>query len=200
MKTTQFLVCVCLASALATSPAYSTPITIGSVQRTGTLNSATAGATYIGGNLDASVVNAAFSGMAPWTEVGHLDSGAGLSQGLLTITLGSGQNWNDNNVNGTWTIASSFWTSYANAVIGWHVGQGSGDPDVFMFLITQGATSGTWSYDRLTGGGGGFSNMQLFGSGTPRNPNVSIPDGGTTVLMLGAALSGLGMMVRRFRK
>ncbi|HEU5124430.1 MAG TPA: hypothetical protein VFW05_10240 [Verrucomicrobiae bacterium] len=197
MKTsllTKWVAAVAGGCLIATS-ASALNITIGSAQRTGSLSSATQGATGSGtGNLDASTVNAAFGDS--WTEVGHLDPGTGLNDGFLTITLTSGA-WGANNVAGTWAIAPSFWTTYGDAVIGWHVGNGSGDPDFFMFLIEHGQTSGTWSYDRLSGGGGGFSNMQLFGSG---KPTTRVPDGGLTVLMLGSALTGLGAIARRIKK
>ena len=43
-----------------------------------------------------------------------------------------------------------------------HVGNGQGDPDWWFFDITQGETAGTFSYDRLSGGGGGLSNLFLW--------------------------------------
>jgi len=194
MKTsllTKWMAAIAGGCLIATS-ASALNITIGSADRTGSLSSATQGATASDSNLFASTVNTAFGGA--WTEVGHLDSG--LNDGFLTITLTSGA-WGANNVAGTWAIAPSFWTTYGNAVIGWHVGNGAADPDEFMFLVEQGQTSGTWSYDRLSGGGGGFSNMQLFGSG---KPTTRVPDGGLTVLMLGSALTGLGAIARRIKK
>jgi hypothetical protein len=162
-------------------------ITIGSAQRTGTLDSATSGAMANGTNLKKAVVDAAFSG--DWTEVAHLDSS--LADAPLSITFTSG-GWGDNNVAGTWSIASTFWTTYGSAVLGWHVGEGGGDPDAFMFKVTENATSGTWSYDRLSGGGGGFSNFQLYGK-----TGGTVPDSGTTIVSLGFALLGLGSL-RKF--
>ena len=191
MKTLKHLAIMALAVLLSAGSASA--ITIGSLQRTGTLDSATAGAMANDSNLFASTVNAAFPVVGGWTNAGHLDTSTGLSDLSLTITFTSGT-WNSNNVAGTWTIGSSFWTTYADAVIGWHVGNGNGTPNEFMFLVTQGATSGTWSYDRLSGGGGGFSNMQLFGSGT----GTQVPDGGATVALLGLALAGIAGVRRKF--
>ncbi|HLP75558.1 MAG TPA: hypothetical protein VK327_01460 [Candidatus Paceibacterota bacterium] len=181
------IACGCLIGANANA----LTITIGSSERTGSLTSATQGATANDANLFASTVNTAFGGT--WTERGHLDSGT--SDDLFTISLTTG-GWNGTHVTGIWSIAPSFWTIYGKAVIGWHVGNGQGSPDEFMFLVTQGQTTGTWSYDRLDGGGGGFSNIQLFGSEKPR---VSVPDVGATILLLGTALSGLGLITRRFK-
>ena len=46
-----------------------------------------------------------------------------------------------------------------------HVGKGGGNPDAFAWLITPGETSGTFSYERIAGTGGGLSNLFLWGSG-----------------------------------
>jgi hypothetical protein len=170
---------------LATANALS--LTITGTDRTGTLGDAIASA-GTSNNLKADEVAAAFGGT--WTDKGHIDPGA-LSEGLLSITFTTG-GWGGSNVAGTWTIDPSFWSLYGSAVIGWHVGNGGGDPDSFMFLIEPGATTGTWSY-KDGSGGGGLSNVQLYGSGAPRN----VPDGGTTVALLGLAIGGV-VVARRF--
>lgn len=182
---------------IVATQAHAVTMTITSVNRTGSLDPATQTASVNGVNLDASVVNTAFGGT--WTEVSHLN--ASLVDLPLTIAFTSGS-WGSNDLTGTWAIDPSFWDTYGSAVLGWHVGQGSGDPDVFMFKIVTGATSGTFSYERLTGGGGGFSNFQLYGSGTPTPDTTSVkpvPDSGTTLVSLGLALLGLGSMRKLIR-
>jgi hypothetical protein len=82
---------------------------------------------------------------------------------LLTITLLTGS-WGHTPVTGTWAIDPSFWLNYTIAAITLHAGQGNGNPDAFAWLITPGATSGTFSYEDLDGQGGGLSNMRLFGT------------------------------------
>ncbi len=52
-------------------------------------------------------------------------------------------------------------------------------------------TPGTWSFS-TTGSGGDTHTVFGFVAG-----NSSVPDGGTTVLLLGAALSGLGLLRRK---
>ena len=104
---------------------------------------------YLNGvNPGVSDVAAAYGGT--WTQKGELTAAG--SNDLLTITLTSG-GFGSGDASGTWAISSSFWNTYGQAVISTHVGQGQGDPDAWMFLITPGELSGTWSYDIRTGGG-----------------------------------------------
>ena len=125
---------------------------------------------YGTGNTTSTHLNGYFGGT--WTIRGDTNSGNGLSDGSLTITFDddgdalTDDDWGGHNVSGTWTITGGFWSTYADAVISIHVGGGGGDPDHFAFFITHGETTGTFSYDRLSGTGGGFSNIQLWSSGT----------------------------------
>jgi hypothetical protein len=71
--------------------------------------------------------------------------------------------------------------------------QGSGGGVEVFFL--NGASSFTFpSNGTGQNGFGGFSSIVLFDSGPVTH---SVPDGGTTVLLLGAALSGLALLRRR---
>lgn len=97
----------------------------------------------------------------PWVKEGEL-TGAGTND-LFTVTADS---WGVD-VEGQWYIADSFWYTYSRAVITMHVGHGGGNPDAFAWLITPGETSGYFSYQRISGTGGGLSNLFLFGSGGP---------------------------------
>jgi hypothetical protein len=175
-------------SLLPVGAANALSITVTGANRTGTLGDAI-DAGWTDGNLKASDVKTEFGG--DWTKEGEITKG--LSNDLLSITFTKGT-WGDAGVAGTWTIDPSFWTLYGSAVIGWHAGNGGGDPDSFMFLIEPGATTGTWSYEGERGGG--LSNFQLYGSGPPQK----VPDGGATVIMLGLVLGGVAVAHRFIKK
>jgi hypothetical protein len=122
----------------------------------------------------------------PWVKEGEQTSPG--TNDLLTVTADS---WGVD-VEGQWFIDDSFWSTYSRAVITMHVGQGGGNPDAFAWLITPGETSGSFSYERISGTGGGLSNMFLFGSGDP----LRVPEPGTLAL-LGLGLLGLGVVRRK---
>lgn len=166
--------------ALATSYVSAMPITCGGSDRTATLDSAVQCETGTGNTLgNGSTINGHYGGT--WSGEGSLTSNG--SNGYLTTALTSGS-WGGKNIEGTWAIDSSFWDTFAEAVISIHVGNGGGDPDHFAWMITANETSGTWSYDKLQGGGGGLSNMKLWGRGVATK--VSEP-GTLALLSLGLA-------------
>jgi hypothetical protein len=206
------LACGLLLIAAGVKPAMASSITCGSATRKATLESAAECATVglTTGTPKADDVAAQFTfaeGFDDWTARGSATAGPGGNTttaygngGGLTVAFTTGK-WNSNNVAGTWTIANGFWDAYANAVITMHVGNGNSDPDWFLFLVTPGAYSGTFKYDRLSAGGGGFSNMFLFSEGTPPTiTTTAVPDGGTTLAMLGFALAGLGALGRKLSR
>ena len=164
------------------SPSSAVPITCGSSQRTATLDSALQCETG-SGNAQASDILAEYPG-TPWSN-----------QGNVPFSFSSG-NFNSNAVTGTWSIASSFWTNFAQAVISIHVGNGNGNPDYFAWLIAPNASSGTLSYSRLSGGGGGFSNIKLWGRGTP---TTQVPEP-TSLMLFGAGLLAFAAQRRLRRK
>lgn len=134
-------------------------------ERTATLDSAEV--CHIGlKNPKDSTIKSYFGG--DWTNLGGVTSKTGPTVSYLTFTLLSGS-WGDaeDPASGTWAIAPEFWTEYGSAVLSIHVGNGGGDPDHFAWSITQGQTSGDWSYTLWSGTGGGLSNMHLWGSGEP---------------------------------
>jgi hypothetical protein len=139
--------------------------------------------------------------MAPWTERADAAGGSGtsglLTDGMLTVNVTSGT-WGSKVVAGTWDINyANFWTDFADAAISMHVGGNPSDgvTDHFIWLVTQGETSGTWSYNGGDPIGGGLSNLKLYSSGTGNR----VPDGGATLALLGIASIGLAGMRRRMR-
>lgn len=141
------------------------------------------------GTPQAADINNYFGG--DWSAAGEVANADGTG-GLLTIFLDPGNTWGNGPLSGTWQVASNFWTTYQDGIISMHVGNGSGNPDWFFWELAQGDTSGTFSYTRLNGGGGGLSNLFLWGNGTA----TSVPEPGSLAL-LGAGLVGLAWMRRR---
>lgn len=130
----------------------------------------------------------------PWNDVGHIDDGTTLSEGFLSIMFEMG-GFDSNVVEIAWEIGADFWSTYGEALITIHVGNGNGDPDHFAFLIEEGATSGVLTYERVQGGGGGFSNIVLWARGR----GETVPEPGTLAL-LGGGLLFLGLRRRARRQ
>lgn len=88
-------------------------------------------------------------------------------------------------VSGTWSIGSGFWSGDGGAnnraILTTHLGGGSSDqfPESFLFELTSGAKSGSWSIATLQGNqGGGLSNFYLWGCSAATNATdcgTSIP-------------------------
>jgi len=167
------------------SNAFSTPIQCGSLERTATVDPADACETGLGNPNG----NSFFGG--GWIDAGEL-TGNG-SDNFLTATLTSGS-WGSSPIEANWFIDSTFWATYGAGVLSSHVGNGGGDPDYFAWLITPGATSGTFSYEILIGNGGGLSNIRLWGRDEP----TSVPEP-STLMLFGIGLLGIGFAKRKAR-
>lgn len=143
--------------------ANASTITCGNQYRTASLTSAEACFTG-SGNTKLSHIEDYFDG--EWDPLGGVSSST--TNGYLTVNLLTGSWGSGGPITGTWAIDQSFWSVYGTASLSIHVGNGRYDPDHFAWLITDGQTSGTWSYTKLSGNGGGLSNMHLWGSGEPK--------------------------------
>ena len=132
-----------------------------------TLGSAIGCAYGNGANPDAALIAATTGFAGTWTSEGSLTpESPSDTNDLFTVDI-TGGSWGSIPASGTWAIDPSFWTTWGRAVISAHVGQGGGNPDYWLFEIEQGELTGTWDLVKLGGTGGGFSNMKLWGSGTP---------------------------------
>lgn len=171
------------------------PVTLGGplpAFRQATLDSALPGGFVGSGNATASIINGYYGGT--WTQVGSCEAADPCVNGVLTVAFTEG-GWNSNATRGTWTISSAF--LFKDLVISMHVGNGQGEPDHFVWKIAEDGVpgppyAGTWSYTRGGTGGGGFSNIKAYG----RDAITSVPDGGTTLALMGSVLMGLGLLRR----
>jgi hypothetical protein len=186
---------ICTIGLLACQSAHAISLTLGGPLpdfRTATLSDAVAGSGLTGsGNAREAVVENGYGG--DWTERGSVDGGTAgpgtISDGMLTVQVLSG-NWGSKGpLSGNWTVNDpTFWTSYAQGAISLHVGNGGADePDHFIWKLTPGLFSGTWSYDGTGLRGGGLSNLKLYSDGT----GTTVPDGGATMALLGLSLLGM---------
>lgn len=105
--------------------------------------------------------------------------------------------------NGTTPVTVSLGTGFTYLVAAYDGPQGSvaifnvagltGSVDLFRYAKIDGTTG------NLIGSNVAMQDFKLMTGWTLLNPTGAVPDGGTTVMLLGAALGGLGM-VRRFLK
>jgi len=154
--------------------------TVANEERTATLTNSQECA-YGLGNPDATDLGGYWAGDT-WIKVSEL-TGDG-TDSYLTVDGGS---WGNIPTSGTWSISDSFWETYEEAVISMHVGEGSGNPDHWAWLIVDQANSGDWSLYftdpcQVVGGcagGGGLSNLKLWGRGT----GTGVPAPGVLGLM-----------------
>ncbi len=137
-----------------------------------------------------------------WSDAGHIAGNSGSADDaddFLSVSFNSGM-WGGGDFDLDWGIGAEFWNTFSEAVITIHVGHGNANtsgPDHFAWLITPGETMGNLVYDYISGTGGGFSNIRLWGRG--EGGTTSVPEPGTLAL-LGGGLLLLGMRRRKALK
>ena len=151
------------------------------------------------GTPDADDVSDQFGGA--WTNKGGVAMADGTSN-LLTVDVTSGS-WGALPVGGTIAIDGSFWDLFGRGVITFHLGNGAGDPDWFFFELTHDTNIADFSVVRLSGSGGGLSNINLWGTGEPFNEctqrdcqQLVTPEPGS-LLLLGTGLTLFAARLRR---
>jgi hypothetical protein len=136
-----------------------------------------------------------------WTKEGGVDVANGTDD-LLTVTVTNGA-WGPD-ADGTFSINPSFWQTWGRGALSFHVGEGSGDPDYWVFELVPGFTGlGTFDLDRLSGAGGGLSGIVLYGSGSPNvnsqceGPCAAAVPEPASLMLLGMGLTGIAVVMRR---
>jgi VPDSG-CTERM motif len=104
------------------------------------------------------------------------------SSGLFTITLNP-----DNTIQVTWDLSGT-----GREVCGFGTKDGSGVLEHFYSVSADEGVSGSFSLEVPGNGGSALSHLDVFCC-----PGGSVPDSGTTAMLLGGALTGLGA-VRRY--
>lgn len=133
---------------------------------------------------------------ASWLNDGGL-SGSNGTDGSLTVLVTQGV-WNTIPASGTWAVDPDLWSQYPRVVLSFHLGNGGGDPDWFFFEIDHNATFGEWSVSKLSGDGGGLSNVNLWTDPPTDGPDLApVPEPGTLALLLSGFGVGAAAFVRR---
>ena len=91
---------------------------------------------------------------------------------------------------GTWALSSSIWSSYSSLHLGFHFGNGGGNPDSFVVQLETNQLSGNWAFNAVAPESlNGLSNYYLFGVASSGNPPPNrVPEPGSL------ALAALGLL------
>jgi len=122
---------------------------------------------------------------AGYTLINKEETGSTEAAGLVLTGLGT--------TGGTFSYNVALWSSFSNLIIVFKSGEGQRDPDWAAFDLDPLAISGLWNI--YPAGTQSLSHASLYGlAGT-----TTVPDGGTTLSLLGLGLLGLGYARHRLR-
>ncbi len=151
------------------------------------------------------VSNAAFPG-ACYYQSGNLQNTDIAALGLVTVDKngisglapGSLVPIAGNSTNGTWQLTGNLWGTYSNLYLGFHFGNGGGNPDSFVVQLEQNRMSGSWSLNAIAPAIlNGLSNYYLLaGPGTPPPPGLTPEPGSLALVGLGLAAAAAALRRR----
>jgi len=141
------------------------------------------------GNINGSNTDL-FANSTDWLFIEKSEGGAETALFDLSYTAGVGDN---TSITGTWSIGSSFWSQYDSAALAFKFGTGNTVDEWFVFDLSGGITSGSWTFfSVLAPGSGGLSHSNLYA----RDIITLVSEPGSLALIC-IGIAGIGITRRK---